>query len=252
MHTVKLSAVIITFNEEKNIERCLDSLIDVVDDIVVVDSFSTDQTPALCAQYKVNFVQRPWLGYAAAKNHANAIAKYDFLLSIDADEALSAELKEAIIKIKSDMRLDAYYISRLTNYCGKWIKHCGWYPEYKIRLWNRTCGEWRGVIHESLIFHNTVRSGTLKGDLLHYSFYSISDHIHTADKFSEIAAEEKVKEGFRVNIIWHLILNPLFTFFQKYILKRGFLDGYYGFVISIISAFSNFLKYAKIKQKSQT
>ena len=248
---VKISAVIITLNEEKNIGRCLQSLQDVVDDIIVVDDFSSDQTAKICSDYEVTFLQREWEGYSAAKNFGNSMAKYDHILSIDADEALSDELREAIISLKSHMTCDAYYLNRLTNYCGQWIRHCGWYPDSKIRLWDRRIGKWQGNIHESLVFEKQISSATLTGDLLHYSFYSISDHIQTANRFSEIAADEMVKAEFKVNILYHIILNPLYTFIHKYIFQLGILDGFYGFIICVISSFSNFLKFSKIKQKSR-
>lgn len=248
---VKISAVIITLNEEKNINRCLQSLQDVADDIVVVDAFSSDRTVKICSDFKVNFVQREWEGYSSAKNFGNSIAKYDRILSIDADEALSEKLRETIISLKSNMTCDAYYLNRLTNYCGQWIRHCGWYPDTKIRLWDRRVGEWQGNIHESLVFRQHISSAILTGDLLHYSFYSISDHIQTANRFSEITADELVKAKFKVNILYHILINPLYTFIHKYIFQLGFLDGFYGFIICVISSFSNFLKFTKIKQKSR-
>lgn len=251
METVKISAVIITRNEEKNIGRCLRSLQDVVDDIVVIDSYSSDQTEKICSNYKATFVQREWEGYSSAKNFGNSIAKYDHILSIDADEALSDELRDSIICLKNNMTRDAYYLNRLTNYCGQWIKHCGWYPDIRIRLWNRNTAEWQGNIHESLVFNKKINSGSLKGDLLHYSFHSIADHIQTANKFSELAADEIINGKFKVNVIYHIILNPLYTFIHKYIFQLGLLDGFYGLVICAISSFSNFLKYSKIKQKSR-
>jgi glycosyltransferase involved in cell wall biosynthesis len=251
MKAIRISAVIITLNEEKNIGRCLHSLQDLVDDIVVVDSFSSDQTSKICADYKVTFIQRAWEGYSSAKNYGNSIAKYDHILSIDADEVLSDELRESIRRVKSNMSCDAYYLQRITNYCGHWIKHCGWYPDIKLRLWNRNDAEWQGKIHESLVCNKIIRSGTLKGDLLHYSFHSIAEHIRTANKFSELSAEELANGDFKVNFIYHIILNPLYVFFRKYILQLGFLDGFHGFVICVISSFSNFLKYSKIKLKSR-
>ena len=250
MQHIKISAVITSFNEEKNIGRCLQSLQTVADEIVVVDSFSTDSTQKICREYTVHFVSKEWEGYSQAKNYGNTIAKYDFILSLDADEALSAELQESIKKLKSDNRYRAYYVSRLTNYCGKWIRHCGWYPDYKIRLWDRNTAHWEGIVHESLKFHQQTATGILKGDLLHYSFYTISDHIKKANMFSEIAANELLKKEFKVNSIYHLILKPGYTFIHKYFFQLGFLDGFYGFIICILSAFSNFLKYVKVIERT--
>ncbi len=139
-------------------------------------------------------------------------------------------------------------MNRKTNYCGKWIKHCGWYPDRKLRLWNRTKGSWQGAIHEEIILDKGSTTGYISGDLLHYSFHSIQSHLDTANHFSKIAAEDAYTSGISVNIIRDIFLNPIFTFLKKYIFQLGFLDGYYGFVICRISAFSNFLKYIKIKE----
>lgn len=249
MGGIKISAVITTFNEEKNIGRCLQSLQGIADEVIVVDSFSTDRTEEICRQYAVNFFRKKWQDYSRAKNHGNAMAKYDFILSLDADEELSERLQNSIKQLKSDNRYRAYYVSRLTNYCGKWIKHCGWYPDYKIRLWDRDLAHWEGVVHESLKFYKQTATDTLKGDLLHYSFYTISDHIKKANMFSQIAANEVLQKGHKVNSIYHLIINPGYTFIHKYFFQLGFLDGFYGFVICVISAFSNFLKYAKVRDQ---
>jgi len=215
MAGIKISAVITTFNEEKNIDRCLKSLQGVADEVIVVDSFSTDNTERICHANGVRFVKKKWVDYSQAKNHGNNLAQYEYILSLDADEALSEQLQHSIKQLKSDNRYRAYYISRLTNYCGKWIRHCGWYPDYKIRLWDRNLAHWEGTVHESLIFHEKASIKILKGDLLHYSFYSISDHIKKADMFSEIAANEVLKKGQRVIAIYHLVIKPGYTFIHK-------------------------------------
>ena len=144
--------------------------------------------------------------------------------------------------------LDGYYLNRLTNYCGKWIKHCGWYPDRKLRLWNRNKGSWQGTIHEIVVMNPSAECAPLNGDILHYSFNSIEDHIITANNFSRIAAEEIYAQGKSVNFIIDILLNPVFTFIRKYFFQLGILDGYYGFVICRISAFANFLKYTKIRE----
>jgi len=251
MSEIKLSAVIITYNEEKNIARCLDSLQGVADEIIVIDSHSTDKTESIARAYGVIFIEKDWDNFSLAKNFGVSKATYDYILSLDADEALSQELKNALLEEKKDNKFQAYYLKRLTQYCGKWIRHCGWYPDYKIRLWDRNLGKWQGTVHETLQFNKAIAVGKLHGDLLHYSFNSIKEHIDKANRFSEISAKEVVQEGKKVTIIYHLVLNPLFTFVSKYIFRLGFLDGYYGFIICVISAFSNFLKYSKIRALSK-
>ena len=245
---MQISAVIITLNEEQNIGRCLTSLKGVADEIVVLDSFSLDKTESICRQHGVTFLQKNWQGYSESKNFANSQARYDYILSLDADEELSPQLRKSILKIKNTTPADGYYLNRLTNYCGKWIRHCGWYPDRKLRLWNRSKGNWHGMIHEKVVLNGRVETDALKGDLFHYSFPTIGDHIITANNFSKIAAQEEFNDGKRAGIFVHLIINPFFTFLKKFFFQLGFLDGYYGFIICRISAFANFLKYSKLRE----
>ena len=244
---VPLSVVIITLNEEKNIGRCLDSVQDIADDIVVVDSFSSDKTEEICKQYKVNFIQRKWEGYSKTKNYAGGQAKHDWILSLDADEALSEELKIAIstVKLKSEKRL--FKFNRLTNYCGKWIWHSGWYPDTKIRMFDRKKASWQGIIHEKLISTDEQEAQWLKGNCLHYTYYSVQEHIAQANKFSEIAAKELFMQGKRSNWIL-IVVKTVAKFIRNYFLKLGILDGYYGFVICRTTAYETFLKYYKLKK----
>jgi glycosyltransferase involved in cell wall biosynthesis len=245
----KLSAVIITLNEEQNIGRCIDSILGVADDIVVVDSGSTDQTEAICQEKGARFIIHAWKGYIEQKNYGNSLAEYPLILSIDADEALSESLRIAILKVKENHQADGYEMNRMTNYCGKWIKHGGWYPDRKLRLFHRDKFEWGGErIHESMIAKaGNVSIERISGDLLHYSYYSISQHIAQANHFTNMTAELAIEKGKKAGII-KMILSPWVKFFKDYILKAGFLDGYYGYVISRISAQATFMKYAKIRQ----
>ena len=142
---VNISAVIIAFNEEKNIERCILSLKNVVDEIVVVDSFSKDKTKEICLAHNVVFIEHSFKGHIEQKNWAYTQASNNYVLSLDADEALSDELKNSILAIKNNWKNDGYAFNRLTSYCGKWIKHCGWYPDIKLRLWDRRKGTWKGI-----------------------------------------------------------------------------------------------------------
>lgn len=244
----KISAVIITLNEEKNLERCLTSLVDVADEIIIIDSFSTDKTEQIGHAHGVRFIQQPWLGYGKQKNFAAEQAQYDFILSLDADEALSDELRESLLSLKQSKMADAYSLNRLTNYCGKWIHHCGWYPDSKIRLWRKGKAEWTTPkVHETLKLNNGTNAVKLNGNLLHYTYYTISEHIEVANKYTTLAAEEYAARGKKANFI-KIYLNPPFCFFRNYFLRLGILDGYYGFVICIVASFSTFLKYAKLKQ----
>ncbi len=245
---MQISAVIITKNEERNIERCLKSLQDIVDEIIVVDSLSTDNTKSICEKYKVRFFEQEWLGYAEQKNYANSLSTHDILLSIDADEALSTELQQSILHLKSSQKENfTGQINRLTNYCGKWIHHCGWYPDRKIRIFDRNKAKWIGSIHETISYPNETAIIQLKGDLLHYSYHSIEDHIKQADRFTTFTAIEAFEKGKKATIL-SILIKPGWKFFRDYVFKRGFLDGYYGYVICKISAFATFLKYTKLKQ----
>ena len=247
--SVKVSAVVITFNEEKNISRCLDSLTEVVDEILVVDSFSTDKTEEICNNNRARFIRHPFEGHIEQKNYAMSQASYDHILSIDADEALSEELRESILNVKSNWNYDGYSLNRLTNYCGKWIRYCGWYPDTKLRLWDRRKGSWGGVNpHDKVIMNKNSLISHVQGDLLHYSYHTITEHVSQMNKFSDIAARVAYENGIRSNLIIDVFLNPLFTFMKKYLIKLGILDGYYGFIISINTAFGKFLKYAKLRE----
>lgn len=245
---VKISVVIITLNEERNIKRCIDSVYDIADEIIVVDSNSTDKTEEVCLKFdKLTFVKKAWQGFSKTKNHAMELCKNNLILSIDADEALSPELKNSIKKINNINKQVVYKVNRLTNYCGSWIKHSGWYPDSKIRIFNKQTAEWDGEIHEELKFNIKPEIKLLKGDLLHYSYYTISEHILRSNKYSDISAQNNFNNNKNINII-KVLTAPLFKFFRNYVLKLGFLDGYKGFVICIITAHETFLKYAKTKE----
>lgn len=245
----KISAIIITKNEEKNIERCLASLIDIVDEIVVIDSLSTDQTKEICLSFQtqvtLQFVERPFEGYSATKNYGNGLAKHPYLLSIDADEVVSEELKASIWAEKETMAFEAYTFNRKTNYVGKWVKHCGWYPDTRKRLWKNGIGQWQGIIHENLILE-TKKVGHLEGDLLHYSYESIDDHLNRINRYTDLIAEDKLSKG-KKGSVFHLLFSPMAQFIKTYFFQLGFLDGYTGFVISIMAAYYAFLKYAKLR-----
>jgi glycosyltransferase involved in cell wall biosynthesis len=243
-----LSAVIITYNEEKNIERCLRSLLPVADEIIVVDSFSTDRTREICESFKVAFSTHKFEGHIQQKNYAMRLAAHDYVLSLDADEALSPELSQSILEAKKEFKAGAYEFNRLTSYCGQWIHHCGWYPDRKIRLWNKSKGQWAGVNpHDKVVLHDSSAPVKLSGDLHHHSYHSLSDHLKQLDKFTTIAAEEAFHKK-KTSSQLRVILYPLFTFIKMYFLKLGFLDGYAGFLVCVSGAYYRFMKYAKLRE----
>ena len=241
---IKLSVVIITLNEEKNIARCLCSVRDIADVILVVDSFSTDKTREICEGQGVRFVEQKFLGYVEQKNFALKLATHEYVLSLDADEALSPELNIEIKKIKSHFEGNGYEFNRLTQYNGHWVHHCGWYPDTKLRLVRKSAGNWVGNNpHDCLEVVGPVTH--IKGDLLHYSYDSISSHVKQTNKFSTIEAQTLYAKGKRASVI-KLVTRPPFQFFKDYFLKLGILDGRYGFVICFINALYVLLKYAKM------
>jgi glycosyltransferase involved in cell wall biosynthesis len=245
----EISVVIITFNEEKNIARCLDSVKGIADDIVVVDSFSKDKTQAICLQHGARFVEHAFEGHIEQKNWAITQAKYPHILSIDADEALNETLKESIRFVKNNWIKDGYSMNRLTNYCGTWIHHCGWYPDTKLRLWDSRKGVWTGINphDEFRLTKPDSTVGFLKGDLHHYSYYTRDDHYKQVNYFTDILAREYNKRGRKGSLV-KLTLNPIAKFLGDYFLKLGFLDGKAGFTISRISAYATWLKYSKLRK----
>ncbi len=238
-----ISAVIITLNEEKNILRCVQSLKSVADEIIVVDSFSTDQTKAICEANGVRFVQSNWQGYAKTKNYGHTLAQHDYILSIDADEALDETLQAAIKKVKAQGLSGAYQFNRLTNYCGKWIKHGGWYPDVKVRLFNRHEVHWKDlVVHEHVSYEASLKITHLSGDLLHYSFDSIAAHRKKIAHYSKLEAQ-KVKHKSKGTLFFKLLFSPPLTFIKMYFFKTGLLDGYYGWKVAQLSAFATYSRY---------
>jgi glycosyltransferase involved in cell wall biosynthesis len=242
-----LSAVIITYNEESNIGRCLQSLVGIADEIIIVDSASTDNTCSIAEQYGATIIQHPFAGFAAQKNLAAQAATHNWVLSLDADEVLSEELKSAISQVKNNAAYDAYFLKRSTNFCGTFIRHGSWYPDKQCRLWDKTKGDWQGTIHEKWrLFEPYKKYGTLSGNLLHYSFNSISDYLEMTDRYTTLSAEEALQKGKNVSLL-KLIWGPKFKFIQDYIIRLGFLDGYAGYVAYRLAANMAFVKYSKIR-----
>ncbi|QNL20965.1 glycosyltransferase family 2 protein [Hyphobacterium sp. CCMP332] len=243
---VKISLVIIAFNEEDKLANCINSAKEVVDDILVVDSYSTDQTVLIAGSLGARVIQNTFEGHIEQKNFALQNAYYEHVLSLDADEALSEQLRKNILKIKSGWQADAYKMNRLTSYCGKWIRHGTWYPDRKIRLFKKDAGSWKGSNpHDRFDVMEGKEISFIKGDILHYTMDNISDHLKQMDYFTEIMARDLHKAGKKSNYL-KLIFSPMIKFVMAYFVRLGFLDGYYGLVIALNSAHASFLKYAKL------
>lgn len=245
----KLSVVIITFNEEKNIARCLESVKDIADEIVVLDSFSKDKTRQICETYGVKFFEHAFDGHIQQKNRAISYSSNPHILSLDADEALDETLRNSIKKVKQNWTHDGYYMNRLTNYCGHWVKHCNWYPDTKLRLWDSSKGSWTGINpHDKYeLREGDKNTKHLKGDILHYSYYTQQDHYKQVEYFTNIASKAYVEAGKKAPF-YKLFVNPVAKFIDHYILHLGFLDGKAGYLISRISAYAAYLKYKKIRE----
>ena len=248
----KISTVIITLNEEKKIERCLKSISTISDEIIVVDSFSTDKTREICQRYNVRFIEQKFLGYRDQKNFAINCASYDYVLSLDADEELSDELKMKLSEIKNrGFQYDAYLFNRLNNIGGVWIKHGEWYPDAKIRLWNKTKGHWGGQnVHETVKMNKKTSVSVLKFDLWHYPYQNIIEYNSQFVNFAKIWAEEKFSNQKKATL-FSAIFHAFVKFIRGYFFKFGFLDGFYGFVIAKSSAHYTFLKYVYLRELSQ-
>jgi len=253
---IQLSVVIITFNEERNIGRCLDAIREIADDIVVVDSFSTDKTEMICREKGARFVQHKFDGHIEQKNWAITQAKFPHILSLDADEAPDEELKKEILKVKLSRdfgrKFDGYEMNRLTNYCGKWIRHSGWYPDTKLRLWDSRKGKWGGINpHDKYeLTDASAKTFHLKGNILHYSYYTIEEHYKQAEKFSSIAANALFQKGKSANGLL-AVIKACSKFIRNYFIKAGILDGKYGFIICRITAWETFQKYSKLSKLSK-
>ncbi len=247
---MKISAIIIAYNEERNIARAIESL-RCCDEIVVVDSGSNDRTVELAANHGARVLETVWRGYAAQKNFAADAANHDWVLSIDADEALSEALEAEIWQLKKNgPAYDGYTMPRLAQYLGRWILHSGWYPDRKVRLYHRAKAQWVGeYVHESVVVAGSI--GHLETNLLHYTCSSLSEHLKTMDRYTTLAAEQIIAQ--KRAVTWrHMALDPAWTFLRTYLLQRGFLDGPEGLAIAYMAAIYTFLKFAKARNMSSS
>jgi len=240
----KISIYVLTFNNERTIERCLNSL-QWADELVIVDSYSTDATLEICRRYTDRVYQRKWTNHQDQYQYAADLTTNHWVMFVDADEEVPPELAREIREAleTNDRRWNGYIVHRRTFYLGRWIKYGGWYPDYEIRVYDRSKGMWGGGLHAKVKVNGKVK--TLQNYYLHYTYRDISDQIQTIDKYSKIAAEDMYRQGSRFRL-GNLLLNPPFRFIKEYIFKRGFLDGIPGLIIIVSTIFYVFIKYAKL------
>lgn len=240
----RISACIVTLNEQRNLPRVLNSLQDLADEVVLVDSGSSDQTVAIAGERGACVYARPWTNYGDQKNFAAESATHAWILSLDADEELSPELRESLLAWKStEPQFTVYEMARRAHYLGAWIRHSGWYPDYQRRLYRRDVARFEGVVHEALRFPGEV--GRLQGDLLHYTMDSFAEHERKVECYTDLAARQMYAAGMRS---WRpaMWFATLWSWFQNFILRGGFLDGYRGALIARMAARSVRLKYKKL------
>lgn len=245
---MRLTGVVITKNVEQTLTLCLKSLQQVADEIIIVDSGSTDQTLEIAKQFDCKTIKTNWLGYGNTKNLGNKVAKFPFILSLDADEELSKELIAEILEIKS-FNDKIYSFKRLNNFCGKWIKFGAWYPDIKIRIFSKEILWNDALSHEQLLIPKGATINLLNGNLNHYAYQNLSQLKEKTNLYSQLGALQKSSQPTFI-LILKLVCSPVVGFFKSYFLKLGFLDGYFGYVIAFYNAKGTFLKYLwAIKQK---
>jgi glycosyltransferase involved in cell wall biosynthesis len=244
---VKISAVLITHNEEDRVEAALKSVAGIASEIIVVDSFSTDKTVKIARKYTERVYERRWTNFSDQKNFANSHASHPWILSLDADERLSPALREVLLALKNEEPDCAgFSIPRQVYYLGRWIKHSGWYPDRKVRLFRGGHARWEGdYVHERLVISGEIKK--LKGAIHHFTYRNIGDHLDRINQFSSLGAQKlyAAKKRCRGH---HLIVLPLVRFMKSYFLKLGFLDGFPGLVVSVLNGYAIFVRYAKLKE----
>jgi glycosyltransferase involved in cell wall biosynthesis len=248
---MKITATVITLNEEHNIAKALESL-SWADEVVVVDSESTDRTVEIARSFTDRVFVQPWPGYSAQKNFAAEQAHNDWIFSLDADERVSPELVNEIkqLKLGDSAAPSAFEMPRLTYYLDRWIKHSGWHPDYKLRLYNRKRARWRGdYVHETLQVDGPVQR--INADILHYTVRNASEHHLRMDRYTTLAAQQLSSQGKQVSLA-SLLLSPAVVFLRSYILKLGFLDGVPGLAIARFAAHYEFLKKLKVWEENRS
>lgn len=245
----KLSVTVITKNEEADIEAALASVA-WADEIVVVDSESTDRTAAIARRFTDRVLIRPWEGYVAQKNAAAALARHDWILSLDADERISPALAAEIRSVLERPARSAFRIPRVTWHLGRWIRTTDWYPDLQLRLYDRRTARWTGRhVHEAVTVEGSI--GRLHGEIQHYAYRGIADHLETIDRYTTYAARQMREDGRRAGIL-QLAGHPPLAFLRNYVAHGGFRDGLAGFIISSLNAYYVFLKFAKLWELTAT
>ena len=244
---MKLSAAIMTFNEERNLDRTLKALADICDEIVIVDSGSTDETKKIAEKYGAKFIHQPWLGYGRQRNAAIEACKGKWVLAVDADEELSSELKLKIVEIingSEDKKV--YEINRLSVCFGKKIKHGGWGTSYAVRLFLRTSGKFNdNTVHESFVTEEEIFK--IKEDIYHHSYLTLEDYFSKFNRYTTEGALEYYKKGKKASI-GQIVFNPIYKFVRMYIIRLGFLDGVEGFLLAGTSSMYSMVKYFKLRE----
>jgi len=244
-----LSVVIITLNEEEKIKDCLES-IKWADEIIVVDSLSNDKTVDVAKQYTDKIFEREFAGFGEQKNFAISKAQGDWILSIDADERVIPALAEEIKKVMAESKVHGYLIPIKTYFLGRPMKHCGWWPNYKLRLFKKDSGKMSdSLVHEGITV--TGRTCKLKNPLDHYSYTDINEYMEKLERYTSLAADAMLKKGKKFSIFTTLA-RSFFAFFKIYIIKAGFLDGKEGFILAKLSSYYNFLKHIKLHEKQSS
>jgi glycosyltransferase involved in cell wall biosynthesis len=240
----KLTVTVITRNESRNVAAALES-VSWADELIVVDSESTDDTVAIASRYTPRVIVRPWPGYVAQKNFAASQASHDWILSLDADERVSPELRDEIKRLLgTNISAAGFRLPRVTFHLGRWIRSTDWYPDYQLRLYDRRRGEWAGRhVHESVRVDGAV--ARLKGELQHYAYRDLAHHVETMDRYTALAARQMFEDGRRANWI-DILVTPRLTIFLNYILRGGFRDGMVGLIISAMNAYYVSVKFAKL------
>ncbi len=240
---MKISAIIITHNEARNIGRCMVSLAGIADEVIVLDGHSTDGTQSICRAHGACVIDQDWLGYAATKNLGNDMATHPYILSLDADEVIGSELRTSLLDVKDKLDGAAYQFNRLAFYCGEPIRHCGWYPDVKLRLFPKGYAQWEGAyVHEELQPDAALSIQHLEGDLLHYTYYTVAEHRARAHKYATLAAA-KLRGRPKMSLLLKAAVSPTWRFGQMYLLRMGFLDGWRGWRICTITAREVWWKY---------
>ena len=244
---IQISAVIITYNEEKNIRRCIKSIKPVADEIIVVDSFSKDGTRRICEEEGVKFIEHPFEGHIQQKNFAVEAASNEFVLSLDADEFLSDELISSIKGVKTSGTHQAYSMNRLNGIAGRWIRSTDWYPDKKLRLWNKNIGKWGGYNpHDTVIVSPGTEVKHLSGNLMHDSYQTYEEMKAKAIQYAKIFA--LAKQHKKSSSYFKVIYKTIFTFIRNYFIKYGFISGKDGLMISYTNAYYTYHKYAMLKK----